>query len=203
MSFAYNPLSLSGSAGGGSGSGRTTVGASGASYTSIAAAISGNANVLSVITDVTESDVVQVPDDGLDIFIENDSTLTMGTNTFNVGSYGLIIGGHGTLAFENAGTLFSGVAGAELFVEGITIDNNASQDVCITNIDYARFSNVIFDGSIKICGDSNSYSSCIYKNGTLLVGSGISNTSIDGGILESMVVSNSGTNTVMSDLVVY
>lgn len=200
MSFSYSPLSFGG--GGGSGSGRTTVGASGATYQTITDALDAGANVLTIIADVTENASITVPSDGLDILINDDATLAMGTNNFNISTYGLMLAGNGTISYGNAGTLMSGIAGAHLYVEGVTFDNAATQDVCVTNVDYARFSNVIFDGDVKICGNSNIYDGCIYRVGVLQVASGINDTSIDGGIFESITLSDNGTNTVVSDIVI-
>jgi hypothetical protein len=200
MSFAYNPLQT----GGGSGSGRTTVGASGATYQTLSDAVTAGAYVLAVVADVTEDSTIFVPEDGLDIFIDNDAILNMGTNFFNVGANGLNIQGNGTLSYGNIpGPLFSGIADAELTVEGITIDNNASTSVCITNIDYARFSDIIFDGNVRVCGDSNLYHDCIYRASNIQIITGITNTMIDGSIFESSAIADSGTNTVIADAVVY
>lgn len=202
MSFAYSPLDLTG-AGGAGGAGRVTVGASGATYTSVEDALTAGVNVFSIITDLTEEQLITVPDDGLEISIEN-GTFNIGTGYFDVGGNQLKLEGNGTLAYGSVvGTLISGVAGAALTVNGLTIDNNSGVTTCLSNIDYARFSNVIFLGNVRICGNQNIYEGCIYRSSTLLIPTGISNTLIDGSIFDTVLVQNSGTNTVISDAVVY
>lgn len=200
MSFAYSPVDLT-SAGGGAG--RITVGASGATYTSVEDALAAGANVFSIITDLTEEQLITVPDDGLEISIEN-GTFNIGTGYINVAGNQFKLDGNGTLAYGSVnGTLISGVAGAALVVEGLTIDNNSVVTTCLTNIDYARWSNVIFLGNVRICGNQNIYEGSIYRSSAIVIPTGISNTLIDGSIFDSVVVQNSGTNTVISDAVVY
>lgn len=202
MSFAYSPINLTGSSSS-AGGGNITVGASGATYTTVAEALAAGVNSFSIITDLTESSLITVPFEGLAITLEN-GTWNIGTGSINVGEYSLSLNGNGTLSYGNVqGTLLSGVAGAELHVEGITIENTSSLLTCLTNLDYARFANVVFEGNVRICGDSNIYDGCIYKSSTITVQDAITNTLIGSSIFESVVLSDSGVNTLISDAVVY
>lgn len=207
MSFAYNPVQLSGGGGGGgSGSGRITVGASG-TYQSLTAAIGQGERVLSVISDVTEGNVVvTVPLDGLTITIDANADLNMGSGYFYVGDSYIHIDGAGRLLYDTDDAnyvLFDGETTGKVVVSNITILNGSSVPACLTDTSYARFYDVIFDGDVKICGDANIYEGCIYRNSTIIVASGVDNAILDGSIFESVVVSDSGTNTVISDSVVY
>jgi hypothetical protein len=206
MSFAYSPFSLSGTGGGSSGSGRITVGASGASYPTVTAALAAGHTVMSVINNVSEHSLINVPVDGLQLTIDANANFDIGSGYFNVFGYNMSVDGNGRLTYAATNTshiLFDGVDGGRLSVSDITVDNNSSVMSCLTDIKYARFYDVIFDGNVQICGDSNIYEGCIYKNSTIIVTSDVDNTIIDGSIFEGVVLADSGNNTVISDSVVY
>lgn len=204
MSFSYSPINITG---GSSGSGRITVGASGASYLTVNAALAAGNTVMSVITDVTENAVVTVPAGGLQITIDSNSNYNMGSGYFSIGPYNMSVDGNGRLTYaitNSALYLFdTTTTTAKLNVSNITIDNNSSVQVCLTDAKYARFSDVIFEDNVTICGDSNIYEGCVFKSSTIIITSDVDNTIIDGSIFESVVLADSGNNTVISDSVVY
>jgi hypothetical protein len=208
MSFAYSPLSLNGTAGGGggTGNGRVTVGASGASYTTVSAAVAAGHTALGVITLTNETDDVVVTSSGLQIDIDAGATLNMGSNHFDVGDYVLQIDGGGTLSYSSSDPsyiLFDADDLGQVTVSNVTIANTSSEFVCLSDATYARFYDVMFEGDVKVCGDANIYEGCIWKNLTIFVPSGIDNTMIDGSIFEGVLVSDSGNNTVIADSVVF
>lgn len=209
MSFSYFPILLSGTAGGGGGGGGgvggglITVGISGM-FPTISEALTNWHNVLFINSDTTEASDVTVPESGLTITILPGAELAMGSNTFLMNGRTLGINGAGTLSFSYSTptNLFDGDDGSKLVVDGITIDNNGSAISCLTDIDYARFSNVRFDGSVFICSDYNVLNGCIYSNGNISIAANADGTLINGSILEGVLMVDSGNGSVMSDGVV-
>jgi hypothetical protein len=208
MSFAYMPIILAGQviglvggAGGGAGIG-VTVGASGASYTSVAAAAAAQQPVVHIISNVYESGLITVPNSGLMVHLYYDSTWSLGTFGMDVpGSRSVQIDGDGQMAY---GTIARGIVingSGMLSIENINIVNSGSSPApCLTNIDYVRINNVLFDGDVRICGDYNIYSDSIYRNGQLTIDSGTINDQIAAAIFQNYIVANSGTNSILSDI---
>lgn len=207
MSFALNPFISFGAGGGGGGGGGScecsTVG-SGADYETLSAALLAGSRNINVITDVTE--LTTIPINGATIInIVEGSVLNLGSNTLNwAGDYGLEINGNGSLLYNtSSGVLFNanGNTNAKLTVENINIQNNSSGNVCITDIDYARFHNVIFDSDLFICSDFNVYSDGIYRNGNIVFNTTGQHNNVVGGIFENVIVVNSGVNCLTHSIV--
>lgn len=212
MSFAYSPIFLSGAGGGGGSSSsfgqeKITIGNadSGADYPTINAAIAAGYNIMNVISNVNEPSSIVVPSSGLSITIDPGATVNMGSNYFNIGDSSLSINGNGTIlyAYSSGITLFDADTNGKLSVGTVTIDNDSPIPVCLTDATYARFYDVVFDGNVSICGDSNIYKGCIYKNSTIFIYPNVDNTILSGSIFQGVAVSDSGINTVIADSVVY
>lgn len=205
MSFSYIPIIISGigGGGGGAGNGLITVGESGL-YSSINEAMDDWHNVLFVNSDTIEPSGISVRPSGLTIFILPGATLDVGSNTFTLDDTYLNISGQGNLAYAltSAGTLFDGNPASKLTIDGITIQNTSSAYDCLTDIPYAKFYDVTFEGDITVCGHYNSIDGATMKNGTIGIASGINSTMIDGAIFDGMLIADSGTGTIISDGVV-
>lgn len=207
MSFAYMPITLSGTtSGGGGGAGRITVGAAsaGASFTSIAAAMAASYNSFSIISNV-DAATITVPSSGLQISIDKGSRLNIGSSRFDVGAGELQIDGNGILSYDSAALpVFDGSADAVLLVKDISLINSGSLERCLTDIDNARFSSILSSGNYRICGNATMHHGGIYRNGTIQIPSTVSNTMIAGSIFKSMgTIADSGVNTVVDGAVVY
>jgi hypothetical protein len=202
MSFAYSPINLNGTGGTSTGAGiGTRVAATGGDYPTIAAAAAASQTVVHVIGDVIETQNIQVPGSGMDITLYNDARVAMGTNSFQVeAGENLFVRGNGIINFGaiTAGTLFAG-SGA-LHVENVTITNTSNNAICVTNMDYARFDSVRFEGDVRICGDFNIYSDCQYRNGTVLFTTAANKSAVHGAVTENVLIVDSGTNSVVSDI---
>lgn len=206
MSFAYTPITLSGTSSGGGGAGRITVGAAsaGANFTSIAAAMAASHNSFSIISDINAA-TITVPSSGLQISIDKGARLNIGSNRFDVGAGELQIDGNGILSYDSAALpVFDGSADAVLLVKDISLINSGSLERCLTDIDHARFSSVLSSGNYRICGNATMHHGGIYRNGTIQIPSTVSNTMIAGSIFKSMgTIADSGVNTVVDGAVVY
>lgn len=203
MSFAYSPINIGTTGGGGATRGGlgATVAASGADYSTVSAAVSGQQTIINVIGSVTENSNIHTGSSGLNIFLYNGATVAMGTNSFSVDSgERLFVIGDGTITYSGAqlGALFNG--SGILYVEGVTINNTNNAAVCLTNMDYARFDSVRFDGDVRICGDFNIYSDCLYRNGTVLFASTANKSAVHGAVTENVLIVDSGTNSIVSDI---
>lgn len=201
MSFSYIPITLSGQGNGGGG--LITVGESGL-YSSINEAMDDWHNVLFINSDTTEPSGISVRPSGLTIVILPGVTLEMGTNKFNLNDTYLNISGHGNLsyAFTSTQTLFDGNAASKLSVEGITIQNTSTGYDCLTDIPYAKFSDVTIEGDVTVCSNYNTLAGITFKNGTIGVASGVASTLIAGSLFDGMLISDSGNGTVISDGVI-
>lgn len=201
MSFAYNPITITGAGGGAGGLGGANVAASGAPYTSIAQAIASSWNVVNVVGYTAESGNINVPSSGLYVNLYNNAVLDLGTNSFQVETgERLLIEGEGTIRFGNVagGTLFNG-SGA-LHVENVTISNTGNFAICFTNMDYARVDSVEFNGDVRLCGDFNIFSDSIYRDGVIYITDVCDNSAIHGAVLDSTLIIDSGNNSVVSDI---
>ncbi len=211
MSFALNPFisfgTQNGGGGGATSAGRITVGSVGADYTTINNALAAGHKVMAVINDVTEVLDVSVPSPGLFIEIDPGAYLNMGSGYFNVSDRSLEIKGNGRISYNYSDVntiLFNGSGVTpKLTVGEVTIINNSPAASCITDINYARFYNVVFEGNVNICSDANVYEGCIWRFLNINIKSGADNTILDGSVFETVSVSDSGINTVISDTVVY
>lgn len=205
MSFSYFPILLSGTAGGGGavGGGLITVGESGM-FPTISEALTNWHNVLYINSDTIESADVTVPSSGLTITILPGAELNMGTNSFLMHGKTLGVNGHGTLSFAYSSptNIFDGDNTSKLVVDGVTLLNNGGAISCLTNIDYARFCNVRFDGNVFICSDYNVLNGCIYSNGNLSIAANVDGTLMDGSIYDGILTIDSGNGHVISDGVI-
>ena len=208
MSFALNPfisVGTAGGVGGGGGDCDCTTAGSGGVYSTLAAAVLAGERHIRVVGPSTETQSVYFNDDYYIELAEN-STVNMGSNIFNWnGNYAVEIDGNGILQYATtSGSLFygNGNSSAKLTVEGINIQNSSSGTVCLTDIRYARFHDVIFDGNVSICGDYNLYGDCIYRNGTVKFESTAENSHVAGAVYENMLAINSGVNCIFSDALV-
>lgn len=207
MSFAYTPINIGTTSSGGTSGGATrgglgaTVASSGADYTSVGAAISGQQTIINVVGNVYEQANINLGSSGLNLFLYNGATVAMGTNSFSVDTgERLFVIGDGNITYSGAqlGALFNG--SGLLYVEGIGINNTNNNAACLTNMDYARFDSVRFDGDVRICGDFNIYSDCIYRYGTVLFATSANKSAVHGAVLENVLIVDSGTNSVVSDI---
>lgn len=202
MSFSYFPIFLGG-VGGGVGRGIITVGEFGM-FPTISEAITNWHNVLFINSDTVETSDVVVPSSGLTITVLPGVELDMGSNKFVVDNSALGVNGQGTISFsyQSPDILFDGNDNSNLVVEGITINNEGPNSSCLTDIDYARFSNIRFDGNVLICSDYNILSGCHYSNGNLSIAANADGTLINGAVFDGTLTIDSGNSTVISDGVI-
>lgn len=210
MSFALNPyigIGTAGGGGGGGGTGRITVGASGAMYTTITNALVDNHKVMAVICDALQLGDVYVPVLGLTVTIDPGAHLQMGSGQFFMNSSAALkIDGNGRLSHSYSDTssiLFNAAGGGLLNVDGIILDNNSSVVTSLTDVNFARFSNVVFEGTVAIAANDNVLGNCLYRNASIFINPTANNTLLDGCNFEGVTVSDSGVNTVISDVVVH
>lgn len=210
MSFALNPFitfgTQSGGGGGSTGTGRITVADAGALYTSVNLAMAAGHNVIAVIGETTENNSIFVPSPGLTLTIDPGANLNLGSGYFNFDANDLDINGNGSITYNHLSSgviLFRALNNAKLSVESITLNNNSAIQTCLTNSEFATFSNVKFVGVLKLCANANTIDGCIFDGNTIFIDSTSSNTIIDSSILRNVLVSDSGVNTMISDCVVY
>lgn len=211
MSFALNPFISFGSSGGGgngsTGTGRITVGASGALYSTINDALNAGHHNMAVICDAYEIQDVTVPLLGMTVTIDPGAHLLMSSGSFLMNeSAALEINGPGRLSYSYtsaADILFDTNGGGRLLVDGITLDNNSSVTHPLTDSNFARFSNIIFEGNINVTANDNVFNSCLYRNLSLFINNTANNTLFNGCNFEGISVADSGVNTVISNCVVH
>jgi hypothetical protein len=115
-----------------------TVGATGADYTTISAALAASKTSLLAIDNVTETSACAVPAEGLAIFIMKGVNVDMGANQFTfAGAYPITIDGQDpssrlTFAFTAAPNtdLIEGNTLSVVSLSNLTIDNNSTQSGC-------------------------------------------------------------------------
>lgn len=209
MSFALNPFISFGTQSGGGGSGgtgRITVADAGALYTSVNLAMADGHKVIAVIGETTENASISAPSPGLTLTIDPGANLNMGSGYFDFNANDLDINGNGSITYNHLSSgviLFQGLNNAKLNVENITINNNSAIATCLTNSEFASFSNVKFVGVLKLCANANILDGCLFDGNTIFIDSTSSNSVIDSSILRNVLISDSGVNTLISDCVVY
>jgi hypothetical protein len=207
VSFAYTPITLTGNSSGGSsssvGGGLVTVGESG-NYPTISAAIEASHNVLFVNSLSTETQNINVSSSGLFVTILPGGTVDIGNFKFAMDNAILNINGNGILRYNHTSqnTLFDGNINSRLKVADINVDNDSVVVSYVTDINYAKFSDITFDGNVNILGNANIFSDCVFINGNLGIADSVSNTLIAGCIFDGILILDSGNGTVISDGVV-
>lgn len=142
---------------------QTTVGATGAVYTTLKAAIDAGYTRILVVDDTTEAADIAVPSDGLYIHIVRGATIAMGAYGFTYSATANVtIKGNGTLqwAYTSAKRVFSNASYATAIVEvdGITLDNNSSSSATYLASEIQRISNcTVYCGDLVAAGLSISY----------------------------------------------
>lgn len=185
--------------------GGTTAG-SGQSYATVGAAVDAGESIILVTQNTFETRDITIPR-ATHITVENGVTVEMSgyVFTFN-GPRSLDVEGNGSLRFNTANrlrTFFQASGNAPILnIRDINLINATNNLACITDIDYARINNVLFDGNCVVCGDYNLYSDSIYRNGTLAFQVGCVSSQVAGSVGQNVVVVDSGTNCLLSDMVV-
>ena len=163
-----------------------TVGATGADYETVKAAVdAGKVNLL-IIDDTTETADIAVPAAGLDIYIARGQKIGMATYVFTfAGNYDLTIKGEGEIETSYVGTaaiLFNSlVTTGVITLEGITIDNataNTTDSYINGTGNILKVNNVkVLLGTSYNCGFRLNNASSFIKN-TWIVGGGANNDKV-------------------------
>ena len=185
--------------------GGTTAG-SGQSYATVGAAVDAGESIILVTQNTFETKDIILPR-STSVTIENGVTVEMSGYVWGFnGNRSLIIEGNGSLRFNTANrhrTFFQASGtNSVLNLSDINLINATNNLACLTDIDYARMHNVLYDGNCVVCGDYNLYSDSIYRNGTLAFQVGCVSSNVAGSVGQNVVVVDSGTNCLLGDMVV-